>query len=57
LREGGALLLEIDPRQSAAVHLLLSTAGYTGIETFHDLSGHERVIQGIPPIAGFYEPV
>jgi release factor glutamine methyltransferase len=46
LREGGALLLEIDPRQSAAVRLLLSAAGYTGIETFRDLSGHERVIQG-----------
>ena len=47
LRSGGTLLLEIDPRQTAAVRQLLTAAGFTGIETFCDLAGRERIIQGI----------
>ncbi|MDR2575973.1 MAG: peptide chain release factor N(5)-glutamine methyltransferase [Treponema sp.] len=43
---GGALLLEADPRQMAAITDLYKEAGFSDIQTHADLSGRERVISG-----------
>jgi len=47
LCKGGALLLEADPRQMAAIASLYEKAGFSDIQTHVDLSGRERVITGI----------
>jgi methylase of polypeptide subunit release factors len=41
---GGSLLLEADPCQTESIAALLQQAGFTGIQTYKDLSGKERVI-------------
>jgi release factor glutamine methyltransferase len=46
LCNGGALLLEADPRQMAAISSLYKEAGFYDIQTYKDLSGRERVISG-----------
>ena len=46
LCSGGSLLLEADPRQMQRIAPLLLQAGFTGIQTYRDLSGKERVIGG-----------
>jgi release factor glutamine methyltransferase len=46
LKEGGALLLEADPRQMDAIRQLLQDAGYQNIFTREDLAGDKRVICG-----------
>jgi len=46
LSSGGSLLLEADPRQMQRIAPLLLQAGFTGIQTYRDLSGKERVIGG-----------
>jgi release factor glutamine methyltransferase len=43
LENGGSLLLEADPRQMESIRALLVREGYTGIQTYKDLSGVERV--------------
>jgi release factor glutamine methyltransferase len=42
----GALLLEADPRQMAAIAFLYKEAGFSDIQTHMDLFGRERVISG-----------
>jgi release factor glutamine methyltransferase len=49
LKSGGRLFLEADPRQMAAITLILEKKGYGGIKIYRDLSGLERVIEGIAP--------
>jgi release factor glutamine methyltransferase len=46
LRPGGMLLLEADPRQMEKIAGLFEENGFTGIKTYNDLSGRERVIGG-----------
>ena len=46
LRPGGTLLLEADPQQMERIDSLLKQAGFSGIQTYRDLSGAERVIKG-----------
>jgi len=46
---GGALLLEADPRQMAAIASLYKEAGFSDIQTHKDLSGRKRVISGSIP--------
>jgi release factor glutamine methyltransferase len=45
-RFAGILLLEADPRQMKRIAALLRQAGFTNIQTYRDLSGAERVIEG-----------
>jgi release factor glutamine methyltransferase len=40
---GGALLIEADPRQMAAITILLEKNGFKNIQIYRDLSGKERV--------------
>jgi release factor glutamine methyltransferase len=47
LNQGGALLMEADPRQMPAVAELLRENKWQAIRTYKDLSGCERVIGGI----------
>ncbi|MDR2448134.1 MAG: peptide chain release factor N(5)-glutamine methyltransferase [Treponema sp.] len=47
LNQGGALLMEADPRQMPAVTELLRENTYQAIRTYKDLSGCERAIGGI----------
>ncbi|MDR0557632.1 MAG: peptide chain release factor N(5)-glutamine methyltransferase [Treponema sp.] len=47
LNQGGALLIEADPRQMPAVTGLLRENKWQTIQTYRDLSGYERVIGGI----------
>ncbi|MDR0374284.1 MAG: peptide chain release factor N(5)-glutamine methyltransferase [Treponema sp.] len=47
LNQGGALLMEADPRQMSAVAELLRENNYQKIRTYQDLSGRDRVIGGI----------
>jgi release factor glutamine methyltransferase len=49
LRPGGKLLLEADPRQMAAIALILGKKGYRDIKLYQDLSGQDRVIEGAAP--------
>jgi release factor glutamine methyltransferase len=46
LTPGGALLLEVDPRQMDAVSGLLASLGYRDVKTYRDLSQRSRVIRG-----------
>lgn len=46
LKKTGALILEMDPAQEAAVHDILASAGFTKIKTVLDLSGKPRVVKG-----------
>ena len=46
LTRGGALMFEVGMGQSMAVQQLMQANGYTGIKTFRDLSGVERVVSG-----------
>lgn len=46
IEDGGALLLEHGLDQGPAVRALLSEAGFSHVETWRDLSGHERVSGG-----------
>jgi len=48
---GGSLLLEADPRQTAAVAGLYKDAGFHDVQTHKDLSGRERVISGVNNMA------
>jgi release factor glutamine methyltransferase len=43
---GGVLLLEADPRQMKLITDLFEQAGFTGVQTYRDLSGADRVIGG-----------
>jgi release factor glutamine methyltransferase len=43
---GGLLLLEADPGQMETIGSILAVQGYTGIQTFRDLSQRSRVIGG-----------
>lgn len=45
LAPGAHLLLEHGYDQAAAVRALLAESGFTGIETWRDLAGHERVTE------------
>ncbi|MFP3040235.1 peptide chain release factor N(5)-glutamine methyltransferase [Treponema primitia] len=47
LLPGGRLLMEADPRQMAGISLILEKKGYRDIRTYQDLSGQDRVIDGI----------
>jgi release factor glutamine methyltransferase len=47
LCKGGFLLLEADPRQMADIADLYEKAGFSDIQTHADLSGRERVINGV----------
>jgi release factor glutamine methyltransferase len=49
LLPGGALLMEADPGQMAAITLILEKKGYRDIRTYQDLSGRDRVIEGRVP--------
>jgi release factor glutamine methyltransferase len=49
LLPGGSLLMEADPRQMAAITLILSEKGYRDIRIYQDLSGQDRVIGGVVP--------
>ena len=42
----GVLFLEADPGQMPTIRELLENNNYSGIKTYHDLSGKERVISG-----------
>jgi release factor glutamine methyltransferase len=47
LYPGGGLLIEADPRQMAALAVLLEKNGFKDIQIYKDLSGKERVIGAI----------
>jgi release factor glutamine methyltransferase len=47
LAPGGALALEIGADQAAATRALLDAAGFTDVQTRHDLAGIERVVSGV----------
>jgi len=47
LCKGGCLLLEAEPRQIPTIASLYKEAGFSDIQTHADLSGRERVINGI----------
>lgn len=47
LATGGALMLECDYRQTAAVGAILADAGFDAVKAEKDLSGKERVVWGI----------
>lgn len=49
LAAGGWLLLEVGQGQAPAVRELLAAAGYTGLRTWNDLAGIERVAGGRRP--------
>ena len=40
------LLVEVGHDQASDVAALFAQSGFTGIETFQDLAGHERVVGG-----------
>jgi len=44
---GGCLLLEADPRQMTVIADLYKEAGFSDIQTYKDLSGRDRVINGV----------
>lgn len=46
LRHGGRMLLEIGYDQASSVRKIMGEAGYSGVEVFRDLAGHDRVILG-----------
>lgn len=46
LRPGGAVALEVDPRQAQAVMAWLRAGGLTGVRTQRDAAGRERVVVG-----------
>jgi len=46
LHNGGALLMEADPRQMRDIAALLEKRGFNNIQLYKDLSGSERVIGG-----------
>jgi release factor glutamine methyltransferase len=46
LLPGGSLLMEADPRQMAAITLILEKKEYRDIRIYQDLSGRDRVIEG-----------
>ena len=46
LAQGGCLLLEHGYEQGAAVRQLLVAAGFSGVQTYRDLAGRERVSTG-----------
>jgi release factor glutamine methyltransferase len=47
INQGGALLMEADPRQMPAVAKLLRENRWRAVRTYKDLSRRERVIEGI----------
>ncbi len=47
LKNRGKLVLEVGINQAAAVSQILSEAGFNNITVSHDLSGVERVVEGI----------
>jgi release factor glutamine methyltransferase len=47
LYPGGGLLIEADPRQMAALAVLLEKSGFKDIQIYKDLSGKERIIGAI----------
>ncbi len=47
LNEGGALVLEIGHDQARDVIGILEAAGFTGCESFKDLSGSDRIVTAI----------
>ncbi len=46
LSPGGALMLEIGADMASMVTCLFSGAGFSGIQVFRDLEGHDRVVTG-----------
>lgn len=46
LRKGGSLLFEVGYGQGQDVKRIMSSAGYSQVEVFKDLSGIERVLRG-----------
>jgi release factor glutamine methyltransferase len=50
INPGGTLLIEADPRQMALITGILIDQGYGDIMTHQDLSGKERVIEGVIPV-------
>ncbi|GHV80960.1 release factor glutamine methyltransferase [Spirochaetia bacterium] len=49
LLPGGSLLMEADPRQMAAITLILEKKEYRDIRIYQDLSGRDRVIESRVP--------
>ncbi|MDE2490028.1 MAG: peptide chain release factor N(5)-glutamine methyltransferase [Elusimicrobia bacterium] len=49
LKSGGALALEIEERQGAAVSRLLNAAGFSGVHVRKDASGRDRIAVGRLP--------
>jgi release factor glutamine methyltransferase len=49
INPGGALLIEADPGQMAHISGILTEQGYVDIMSYRDLSGKERVIEGVIP--------
>ena len=47
LRPGGALVLEVAAGDAPRVEALLRELGYEGVATTRDLSGHDRVVDGV----------
>jgi release factor glutamine methyltransferase len=47
LNPGGALFIEADPRQMAAITGILENCGYRSITIWKDLPGRDRVIGGL----------
>lgn len=52
LRPGGALAVELDPRQSAAVAELFALVGFVDVEIARDLTGRDRFVHGRLGAAG-----
>ncbi|MDR2028270.1 MAG: peptide chain release factor N(5)-glutamine methyltransferase [Treponema sp.] len=50
IKPGGALLIEAGPGQMARISGILADQGYKGIMRYQDLSGRERVIEGLIPV-------
>jgi len=46
LAPGGALLVEIDPRQAEPVREAFAAAGFGALEVLRDLAGDARVVAG-----------
>lgn len=46
MRAGGALVVELDPRQIEPVRALMSGAGFVESEVHRDLAGRERIVLG-----------
>jgi release factor glutamine methyltransferase len=47
LRPGGALVVELDPRQAAPVAALMQDAGFVDVVVTPDLTGRDRIVSGL----------